>query len=123
MTGLSAPALLEVLGTAVTTGGLGLLAGGLLLRCCYARWLTAEAVHVLEGGQHRLRWYTRTELHEEPWAPPAQPAPAAGEVVTVHYRAGHPERWALTAPYRHSWALLGAGTALTLTGLLLPLLS
>jgi len=114
---------MELLSAALISGGLALLAGGLLLRCCFVRWRKAEAVHVLEDGRHRLRWYTRTGLHEEPWLPPPQPAPAPGEAITVYYRADHPERWSLAAPYRHAWALQGTGAALTLTGSLLPLFS
>ncbi|MHC5557401.1 hypothetical protein [Kocuria sp. U4B] len=123
MATLPSPVLLDVLGGAVTITGLVLAAGGLVLRCCYLRWLTAEAVHVLGDGRHRLRWYTRTGLHEEPWLPPPQPAPAPGEAITVYYRADHPERWSLAAPYRHAWALQGTGAALTLTGSLLSLFS
>jgi len=111
----------ELLSGTAVAAGIALLVGGLVLRCLYARWLTAEAVHVLEDGRHWLRWYTRTGLHEEPWASSAGAAPA-GEVLTVHYRAGHPERWTLTAPYRHAWVLLGCGAALSLAGSLLPLL-
>lgn len=61
------------------------------------------------GGQPPLPSSTYTGLREEPWLPSTQPALTTGEVITVYYRAGPPERWILAVPYHHTWALLGAG--------------
>lgn len=119
---LSAAALLEVLGATVTNVGLALVAASLLIRCFYTAWHKTDAIHILQDGAHFLRWHTRTTLHEEPWPRPPAFAPAPGERVVVYYHDRHPYRWALIAPYRHTWVLLGVGAVLIGLGIFLPLL-
>jgi hypothetical protein len=121
VTGLSATALVEVLGGTSATIGLALLGAGVLIRCFYVRWHKTKAIHVLDGGGHYLRWHTRRDLHEEPWPHPPTCAPAPGAEVTIYYHARRPEQWTLIAPYRSIWWLLGAGALLTGIAVLLPL--
>ncbi|MEX5301923.1 hypothetical protein [Kocuria sabuli] len=123
MDGLCGAALLEVLSAAATNTGLALVVAAVLIRCLHARWHRTEAIHVFADGAHHLRWHTtRYEIHEEPWPHPPVPAPAAGAEVTVYFHVRDPHRWALTAPYRTTWWLLGVGAVLTGIGLLLPVL-
>lgn len=119
MTELSEMARAGVVSAACLTAGTALLVAALLVRCLYAWWVRTAAVHLVEGGRHRLRWHTtRYEIHEEPWPRPPAPAPEAGAEVTVYYHARHPHRWALVAPYRWLWLLTAAGTLLVAAGLL-----
>jgi hypothetical protein len=121
VTGLTGAALTEAVSTTVSSTGLALLVAALLIRCLYVRWHKTRAIYVLADNRHRLRWHTRSDVHEEPWPHPPVPIPAPGTEVTVYYHYRHPERWSLSAPYRHTWILLGAGVTLFTIGTLLPL--
>jgi hypothetical protein len=100
VTGLSATALLEVLGGTFAAIGLALRAAGVLIRCFYVRWHKTQAIHVLDGGVHALPWHTRRDLHEELWPHSLACAPAPGAEVTIYYHDRRPEHWTLVAPYR-----------------------
>lgn len=107
----------ESIAAAAGNAGLALILAALVVRGLYVRWRRTEAVHVvLEDGSHRLRWHSRTRLHE---AEPPRPVPAKGEVVSLWYHSGDPQRWSLTAPYRGARALAAAGAVLVAAGLLL----
>ncbi|MEX5296581.1 hypothetical protein QYM41_14985 [Kocuria sp. CPCC 205268] len=123
MTGLSGAALLEVTSAAATNAGLALVAAAVIIRCLRVRWHRTEAVHVVHGEEHALRWHTtRYEIHEEPWHRPPVPAPAPGAEVVVWYHSRHPEHWRLSTPHRSAWALAVCGAGLVLLGLLMPVL-
>lgn len=112
-------AVTESIAAAAGNAGLALILAALVVRGLYVRWRRTEAVHVvLEDGAHRLRWHSRTRLHEAHYEPPL-PVPTTGAVVALWYHSGDPRRWSLTAPYRGARALAAAGAVLVAAGLLL----
>jgi hypothetical protein len=121
VTGLTGVALNEALGATLTTVGMSLLAVALVVRCVYARWHRTDAIYVLTDDLPRLRWFTRSDVHEVPWHHPTATALVPGSQITVYYHARHPDRWSLTAPHRSAWILFGVGIALNGAGSLLPL--
>ncbi|WP_341359983.1 hypothetical protein V5H98_01595 [Georgenia sp. M64] len=118
MTGPDGVAVTESIAAAAGNAGLAMIFAAFVVRGLYLRWHRTEAVHVVEGGLHRLRWHGRRHMHEVSYEPTG-PAPAVGAVVPLWFHAGDPSRWSLTAPYRGARALAAAGAVLAAAGLLL----
>ncbi len=131
-TGQGGAVVIEVVGSALTALGLGLLVAALVIRLVYGSWTRTQAITFEHEGHPYLRWHDhRYRIVEALWSSCVRrrrrgtpvPAPLApGEDVTIFYSARNPGHWSLEEPYRGTRILAVVGLACFIGGALLGFL-
>ncbi|MHA7279620.1 hypothetical protein ACX80H_07690 [Arthrobacter sp. MDT2-2] len=122
---------IEIVSSALTVLGLGLLIAALVIRLVYGSWTRTQAITFEHEGHPYLRWHDhRYRIVEALWSSCAQgrrgnPVPpplAPGQDVIIFYSARTPGHWSLEEPYRGTRLLAVVGLACFIGGVLLGFL-
>jgi hypothetical protein len=122
---------IEIVSSALTALGPGLLIAALVIRLVYGSWTRTQAITFEHAGHPYLRWHDhRYRIVEALWSSCAQqrrgnpvpPPPAPGKDVDIFYSARNPGHWSLEEPYRGTRILAVVGLACFIGGVLLGFL-
>ena len=111
----------ELLGTALTTGGVGSLMIALILRLLYGGMIKTQAVLIEQDGKKMLRWYdTSYTIHETPYGGPVTTVPGQTVEIPIYYSVRKGHDWQIRPPHRGLKTLTVLGFVLTGMGVVLP---
>jgi hypothetical protein len=111
----------ELLGTVLSTGGVGLLIVAVILRLLHGTMIKTQAVLIDHHGTKALRWYdTSYIIHEVPYDGSIPPVPGRTVEIPIYYSARNRHDWQIHPPHRGLKALTVLGLILAGAGTVLP---